>query len=423
MKKIVSILLIFLFFFSGCQNSVSSKARPVKIATIKIVDRNGFDETLSTPDRLEMFSKSNFLNPQPYESVLRVFERDARGDIYAVLTTYHENGNIASLFSMRNGRAYGPYKEWHTTGALRLDTFLVGGDPETSEMARRTWVFDGISCVYSEEGALIKEVPYDKGKIEGLERTFSSKGILLEEAYYANDLLEGTARIYYPCGALFEEKRYTRGLLDGFWRQYDRRGRVYAEEFFEEGLLKQGTYQVKEFISYPVGVIEGQGLRCVFGENGYLEVCQVVNGRQEGRVDIWERGQLVARYFVDRDLEKQGEELLFYADGEPLLSIHWVNGSIQGEVKTWYPGGMKESRREYFENELEGISSAWYPHGGLMLLEEYEKGVLVTGRYYRMDDPTPCSTVINGSGTATIFDKEGHLLKKIPYEEGRVIIE
>ena len=38
-----------------------------KLVSLQIIDRNGFQETVSAKERLELYEKTNFLESQPYE--------------------------------------------------------------------------------------------------------------------------------------------------------------------------------------------------------------------------------------------------------------------------------------------------------------------------------------------------------------------
>jgi hypothetical protein len=53
-----------------------------------------------------------------------------------------------------------------------------------------------------------------------------------------------------------------------------------------------------------------------------------------------------------------------------------------------------------------------------MLMEEYENDLLMKGSYYKKYEKKAVSKIENGSGVATLYDKEGKFLKKITYEKG-----
>ena len=58
-----------------------------------------------------------------------------------------------------------------------------------------------------------------------------------------------------------------------------------------------------------------------------------------------------------------------------------------------------------------------------MLMEDYEKDLLVNGTYYKKGDKKPVSRIEKGKGTATLYDPDGYFLKKIPYEKGLPLLE
>ncbi len=66
-----------------------------------------------------------------------------------------------------------------------------------------------------------------------------------------------------------------------------------------------------------------------------------------------------------------------------------------------------------------GVSTAWYRNGNLMMIEEYEQNKLIRGDYFKKGEKVPVSQVIQGKGTVTSFDADGHFIQKIPYLNGK----
>ncbi len=69
-NKLIPILLLCLLCGCGSRNS-SDKSDAV--VSMQIIDRNGFTETISNKERISSFETTDFLTPQPYQKVLRVF--------------------------------------------------------------------------------------------------------------------------------------------------------------------------------------------------------------------------------------------------------------------------------------------------------------------------------------------------------------
>ena len=77
------------------------------LLSIQLLDRNGFSETISTKERLALHAQTDFLIPQPYQKVIRIFGRDRAGKSHSKITTYHSNGFIWQYLESVDGRAHG----------------------------------------------------------------------------------------------------------------------------------------------------------------------------------------------------------------------------------------------------------------------------------------------------------------------------
>ena len=125
MRSIFALTIGLLISLTGCGSQ--TKGSQERMTSIQIVDRNGFKETISSIDRLASYEKTNFLAPQPYDKVVRMFARNENGKTPAKLTTYHENSEPWQYLEVMNGRASGIYREWHSNGILRLDVRVIEG--------------------------------------------------------------------------------------------------------------------------------------------------------------------------------------------------------------------------------------------------------------------------------------------------------
>ena len=63
------LLIIFLLF------SCSNKSVKDELVCIQLVDRNGFNETINSEDKLKKFAETDFNSNQPYEKVLRIYKK------------------------------------------------------------------------------------------------------------------------------------------------------------------------------------------------------------------------------------------------------------------------------------------------------------------------------------------------------------
>lgn len=420
------LLILLILLLSGCASKTTYGGceAPPKLASIHIIDREGMTEAISNPDRLSGYVQVDFLKPQPYQKVLRVYSRDPAGNVRACITTYHANGELKQYLDVLNNRAYGSYREWHVNGALKVEGTVVEGVGDISLAAEKSWVFDGDTIAYDDRCHMLAKIPYCRGGLEGTAVYYHKNGNVWKEIPYAGNLITGESRLFLETGELFQSTCYCNGLKDGASIRFWPEGTIAAQEEYQRGLLITGAYFDRE--GCQVGKIaNGDGTRVLFSKTCVNELQEYRHGLQEGRVESYDdAGTLISFHHIKNGL-KQGEEIRFYPkrlnNKEPIqkISITWFQGKVQGLVKTWYENGVLENQREMSENKKNGVSSSWYRDGQLMMIEEYERGSLTKGDYFRKGERKPISHIFQGEGTATLFDSEGNYLRKVEYHLGK----
>ncbi len=424
LKKIIETLLLFSLFFvcsSATSKKFCKKGRPLPLTNIHIIDRNGFAETISSKDRIAQFQNTDFLQPQPYQKVLLVYGRDLQGKIRSVATTYYENGNPKQFIEIVNGRANGTYAEWHENGKPRLAAYVIGGTPDLTIAAEKSWVFDGISRAWNEDNCLVAEICYDQGSLSGISTYYHTNGQIWRSIPYDKGQINGLVQVFKKDGELLMEVNYLAGCKEGKAYRYWPCQQVASQEEYCQNRLVQGEYFDLEG-NLVAQVQEGTGYRATFNSSGIKELQQINQGHICGEVKVFdEKSQLVRVYHV-KEMVKHGEEIEYYPCSstlKPKISFQWQNGKIQGIVRTWYPNGNMESQKEMHDNKKNGVLTAWYQDGNLMLMEEYDAGSLNRGEYYKKGERIAISQITQGKGVATLYDRKGHFLQKIHYLNGK----
>lgn len=423
MRKLTSRLCIFflpLAFYSCHHKGQQEKEEAVKLSNIQIIDRNGFNETITQDDRIRRYQNTDFTEPQPYHKVVRTFKKDREGKVRGCVTAYHENGQIYQYLELVNGRAHGVFKEWHPNGSIRIEAKVIEGIGDFTLKSQETWVFDGESTVYDEDGALSARIEYEKG------------------------MLVGNAEYYYPSGQVFRVIPYIKNEIHGEVKQYNEDGSNLAStwyendaphgkscfegseespgyrELFSKGLLMEGTYFDKEG-KIDSTVEDGEGFKTIYQKGRRYKRVEIQKGRPQGMVYFYyEHGEVKNSYPL-LDGEKHGEEWIYYPDAKPKLMVSWYQGRIHGLTRSWYKNGQLGSEREMCNNKKQGSSLAWYADGHPMLIEEYDEDRLVRGKYLKMGESDPVSKVIRGNGIATIYDENGIFLRKVEYRHGKAV--
>ncbi len=412
------ILIVPILLCTSCSPSTGNCP---KLVSISLIDRNGMTETISNEERLKQYSNVDFLSTQPYQKVLQIYNRNEEGNIISYINSYYPNGQPKQYVEVINSRAFGCYKEWHPNGVLKLEATVVGGEPDLSPTAIETWLFDSHALAWNEDGNLVADICYFKGKLHGDSLYFHDNGKIWKKITYVNDKIENSFNIYLDNGMLLQSTEYQEGQKHGNSVRYWECGRIAAKEEYFEGCLITGVYYDMEANSISE-ICDGNGYRAVFGKEYVTELDEFRNGVQEGEVKVFGSDRLILRTYQVKNGLKHGEEIEYYefpaTRHTPKMSISWYENKIQGTVRTWYDNGKQESQREMSNNKKNGMATGWYRDGNLMLLEEYEQDKLVKGEYYRRKDRKPISTINAGEGVATIFDPDGNFVRKVNYRSG-----
>lgn len=416
--------LLTLILCVGCHRHAADQSD--QIVSMQIIDRNGFTETISIKDRLAPYQSIDFLSPQPYQKVLRVYGKNAQGKSQSKISSYHNNGHIWQLLEVVEGRAHGIYQEWYSNGQLRIQINIIEGLADINELAQTSWVFEGKSEVWDEQGNPIAEIFYEKGLLHGLSSYYYPNGHLSQVIPYDQGNIHGETIRYDEEGNVLERVPFLNGQKQGTATGKWSESTPAYEELWDKGLLLSGVYFDQQ--GEKLGeVIDGNGTKPLFQDDQLSSRIEYQNGVQQGLVEeYFANGEVHCSYQV-LDGKKHGEEWEYYPTStrkrqKPKLNLHWHEDQIEGQVKTWYENGTLESQREIHQQKKQGLSFGWYKNGDLMMVEDYANDLLIKGSYFKKGDKNPVSKIDEGKGLATLFTSEGIFLKKIPYEKGKPIL-
>jgi antitoxin component YwqK of YwqJK toxin-antitoxin module len=420
--------LLALFMAIGCQPKVPPQdpsIQPISVkeplSRVNIIDHSGLSETITNKERLKELAQRDFISPQPYRKVMRIYTHDKEGSSRSIITSYYENGQVRQYLECLNGRACGLYQEWHPNGQKKLISHVLAGQADIDEKAFSTWAFDGICRAWDDQGALSATINYQHGSLNGPTETFYPTGERKRVTPYENGVKEGEEIAYSKSGIVVQLITFHNGRRQGPSRGYGNDGKESWQEEFHDDHLVSGAYLSTsgDLIS---SVANGNGIRSSFEDGHLISQEEIRNGVPEGWTTLYEYDGTIERKYEVKNGKKNGTEIRYYIENTkqtPRLMLEWREGILHGTIKTWYPTGAIESQREICQNLKQGLSMAWYPDGSVMLVEEYNDDKLIRGRYLCKGETTPVSTIENGNGTATIFDASGSVIEKIKYAESK----
>ncbi|WP_348663439.1 toxin-antitoxin system YwqK family antitoxin [Chlamydia vaughanii] len=415
---------LILCFASTAPLQAAGTYEKLTLTGINIIDRNGLSETICSKEKLKKYSKVDFLSPQPYQKVMRMY-KNTRGENVSCLTTYHTNGQLKQYLECVNNRACGRYREWHGNGKIRIQAEVIGGIADLHPSAESGWLFHGTTLAHNDEGVLEAAINYDKGLLQGVSHYYHPNGQTWKECSYHKGRAHGDFLTYTSEGCLLKKQTYQDGEKHGISIRYEERsGVVLCEEEYDNGLLVKGFYLDPQTHQGFSEIINGNGTQVIYGKHAIVETRMFVRGEACGKVTVFDNlGDNVIQTYSLVDGNKNGEEIFFYPNsGKSKLLLTWSQGILQGPVKTWYPNGALESCKELVNNKKSGLLTLYYPEGQIMATEEYDNELLIKGEYFRPGDRHPYSRVEKGCGTAVFFTSSGTVTKKIPYQDGKPLI-
>ncbi|GAB4194365.1 MAG: hypothetical protein Tsb0015_17370 [Simkaniaceae bacterium] len=412
-----SIIILFCFGLSSCSHRSSSQEE--HLTSIQFIDRHGVRETISTKERLKNFEKSDFLSPQPFEKVVRIFGKNEEGKALSKLTSYHANGQIKQYLEIVGGRAKGKYQEWYENGNPKIILNVIEGIGDLNQAALQSFMLDGISQAFDENGNLQAQFVYDKGALQGDAFFYYPNKKIQSRTPFRSNKIQGIVAQYNEDGEIIGESEYDLGLLHGKSYFKGNKEKPPFQEIYEKGKIIHGRYF--NFDNKLVSQVEsGRGMKSYFENGKLVRQCEVAKGILEGKVKVFNNlGEVESIYHI-KDGEKHGDEWIYYPKTEQIkIQMVWYEGEVHGVVKTWYENGKLESEKEFSHNKKHGMNFSWYKDGSLMMVEEYENDLLKKGSYYKRGHDSPISKIVNGNGEATLYDADGYFIRKVEYQNGQ----
>ncbi len=159
-------------------------------------------------------------------------------------TEYWPNGNKKSEIGLTGEKYEGPAKYWHENGNIQTSCTYKNG------------LIEGKLQSYYPTGAVQAEQHFTLGVLNGSAKSWDVSRNLISEANYRNGILHGRFVEYYPGKTLRLEGNYVNGDHDGLWIYYDPSGLIVGEAnftlgtgiqkaYFSNGITKQLTHYFK----------------------------------------------------------------------------------------------------------------------------------------------------------------------------------
>ena len=191
---------------------------------------------------------------------------------------------------------------------------------------------------------------------------------------------------WYPEANLRASGEYDNGMRVGPWVDFHRNGNKQAECTYARD--------------------ERDGPCITWHEGGQKESeGEYSTGKRSGAWQAWysngqihERGAYTFDYGASAEL-RQGDWVVYYADGTKQLEAHYEAGEADGFYRTWHPTGQLETEGVMKRGKLDGDVAHYHPNGVKALIATYVAGAI--------------------QGSATHYSPTGHKLEEANYKDGK----
>lgn len=184
-------------------------------------------------------------------------------------------------------------------------------------------------------------------------------GVLTQKATYVDGVLEGEFLAYNPQGTVVKRFFYHQGNLQGKALVYNDDGKLMQQLTYEDGVLN-GPLQIyaNEILMVEIPYVKGvrEGIMRTFAPNGRVQSETTFQADKENG----------ARTIYNPEL------------GIIIRAETLVDGVVEGQSLTFYPGGAVMMQQTFVKGLLEGRSVSFYKSGTIQQMAIYEKGALAS---------------------------------------------
>jgi antitoxin component YwqK of YwqJK toxin-antitoxin module/tetratricopeptide (TPR) repeat protein len=310
-------------------------------------------------------------------------------------------------FILKNGKYEGPYKAYHSNGALSTEGSLVHSK------------FDGTVHYYDAQGHLTGIENYQNQEQYGPATSYypggqlkisTSVGAKDEETTYTEYYIDGTKKYdgfvtnnnysgkwtcYYPSGAIMSIKNYNKeGEEDGELYNYDRNGKVTFYRRMEQGkIAEEKSYdEISGLLDHSYEFSDGKLVKVKnYNPDGSIRADFPVKNKTV-TFDLYSvYGYKEFDGTLDENFNWQGSRKNYYPNGQVKEETNWQDNDMQGDGKQYYANGRLSYHATYQKGHVNGLRVSYFDNSKNQVSQEryvINDTVVGTGYDYYPDGTT-----------------------------------
>jgi len=139
---------------------------------------------------------------------------------------FHTNKRKAEIYSLKNGKLHGLWREWNAEGQI------------INQAKYRNGRLHGTFIQFRSDGSREFEVSFVDGVENGLFKRWFKNGKLWVEENYFSGKLDGVSKMFYSDGKIQVQSVYQAGKKNGLENSWYDNGKLRWEIVYEEGNIK-----------------------------------------------------------------------------------------------------------------------------------------------------------------------------------------
>jgi len=206
----------------------------------------------------------------------------------------------------------------------------------------------------------------------------------------------------YADNAKVEEGNYKDNRKTGEWTKYFPSGEIQNQITFSNN-RPNGPYK----IFYPSGQVQEEGVW--------------KNNRNVGSFKRFhENGHIQQEFNFTSTGKRDGSQKYYHENGQLMIEGNWAGGKEAGEVVEYYANGEVKSKK-YFNNGIidEGKTKTFEPKTEVVEVKETTNKDVKIANVQK--DVKPNLGYFNGTGEATLYNKNKQISQKGYFKNGRLI--
>jgi uncharacterized protein len=311
------------------------------------------------------------------------------GKTNGLLTTYYYNGNLKRTSNYLNDKKNGVEKEYNNKGQLNFTSnyaddeleglviYYYANGQKKDELNYKKGKAQGTYKSYYDNGKPDNQGEFVDGKREGLWTSLYKNGNTKEKTTYKEGEITGEFTEYYEDGKLESKGTYAKKKIDGKAENYTEEGKVYSDATYEKGRLREiNFYDPKGNVISTTSTRKGAADITFYSKEGIKS----------------------AQGYFDKNGNKNGEYITYYATGKIADKTNYKEGLKEGNYVELFANGQKSKEKVFKDNMENGNTIGYYANGkkkydGWIMEDEKQQNIIF---YNQKGDVTSKEYFLNG---------------------------